>query len=295
MAEQVSSLLVFGSINQDIVLRVPEFPEPGQTLKALSTSRATGGKGANQAAAAALQGTTTRMIGAVGNDPGGSEARSALEAAGVDTSPLLVSDGAATGTAYINVRGDGENTIVVEPGANAVLSGKTADSVFADARWALLSLEVPETEAMEFATRAQRHGVQVALNASPSLTGPLPQGLVDLLIVNEGEISSLAGSAWEQIEDLPTAVGVESVVVTRGGAGVDLFQRGVPVQHVPADAVRVVDTTGCGDAFAGVMMAALTRGAGYQEALRQATSYAGRAAEHPGAMSAYFLISERDA
>ncbi|TLP99752.1 ribokinase [Nesterenkonia salmonea] len=290
MMEESPTLLVFGSINQDIVLRVPEFPEPGQTLKALSASRATGGKGANQAAAASLQGTPTRMIGAVGNDSGGAEARAALESAGVDTSSLMVSDDAATGTAYINVRGDGENTIVVEPGANAALSGRTAENVFADARWALLSLEVPESAALEFATRAQRLGVRVALNASPNLSGPLPEGLVDLLIVNTVEISSLAGSAWQQIEDLPAAVGVESVVVTRGGAGADLFQRGEPVQHVPAEAVKVVDTTGCGDAFAGVMMAALTQGAQYQDALRQATSFAGRAAEHPGAMSAYFRI-----
>jgi ribokinase len=292
MTQEASALLVYGSVNQDIVLRVSEFPEPGQTVTALTVSRATGGKGANQAVAAALQGTVTRMIGAIGDDSGGTEARALLESAGVETAQLRVCADAVTGTAYINVRTDGENTIVVESGANAELIGQTpGEDVFAGAGWLLLSLEVPEAEALRFASRARLHGVKVALNASPTLVGPLAEGLVDLLIVNEVEISGLAGHAWEQTEDLAATVGVESVVVTRGGAGVDLFRRGEQVLHVPAEPAEVVDTTGCGDAFAGVMLAALARGAGYQEALSQATTFAGRAAEHPGAMSAYFQIS----
>jgi ribokinase len=291
MAEEASPLLVFGSVNQDIVLRVAEFPEPGQTVTALTVSRATGGKGANQAVAAALQGTVTRMIGAIGDDSGGTAAKASLESAGVDTAQLRVCADASTGTAYINVRTDGENTIVVESGANAELTGQTpGEGVFAGAGWVLLSLEVPEAEALRFAARAKLHGVKVALNASPTLAGRIAEGLVDLLIVNEVEISGLAGHAWEQTEDLAAAVGVESVVVTRGGAGVHLYRRGEQVLHVPAEPAQVVDTTGCGDAFAGVMLAALARGAGYQEALSQATTFAGRAAEHPGAMSAYFQI-----
>jgi ribokinase len=291
MAEEASALLVFGSVNQDIVLRVAEFPEPGQTVTALTVSRATGGKGANQAVAAALQGTVTRMIGAIGEDSGGTAAKASLESAGVDTAQLRVCADASTGTAYINVRTDGENTIVVESGANAELTGQTpGEGVFAGAGWVLLSLEVPEAEALRFAARAKLHGVKVALNASPTLAGRIAEGLVDLLIVNEVEISGLAGHAWEQTEDLAAAVGVESVVVTRGGAGVHLYRRGEQVLHVPAEPAQVVDTTGCGDAFAGVMLAALARGAGYQEALSQATTFAGRAAEHPGAMSAYFQI-----
>ncbi|RJN32680.1 PfkB family carbohydrate kinase [Nesterenkonia natronophila] len=292
MTEEASKLLVFGSVNQDIVLRVSEFPEPGETVTALTVSRATGGKGANQAAAAALQGTVTRMIGAIGDDSGGAEARASLESAGVDTAQLWVCPDVGTGTAYINVRTDGENTIVVESGANAELSGQTpGDDVFAGAGWLLLSLEVPEGEALRFAARAKGRGVKVALNASPTLAEPLTEGLVDLLIVNEVEISGLAGFGWEQTADLATAVGVDSVVVTRGGAGVHLYRRGQPVLHVPAEPAKVVDTTGCGDAFAGVMVAALARGAGYQDALSQATGFAGRAAEHPGAMAAYFQIS----
>jgi ribokinase len=291
MAEEASALLVFGSVNQDIVLRVAEFPEPGQTVTALTVSRATGGKGANQAVAAALQGTVTRMIGAIGDDSGGTAAKASLESAGVDTAQLRVCADASTGTAYINVRTDGENTIVVESGANVELTGQTpGEGIFAGAGWVLLSLEVPEAEALRFAARAKLHGVKVALNASPTLAGRIAEGLVDLLIVNEVEISGLAGHAWEQTEDLAAAVGVESVVVTRGGAGVHLYRRGEQVLHVPAEPAQVVDTTGCGDAFAGVMLAALARGAGYQEALSQATTFAGRAAEHPGAMSAYFQI-----
>ncbi|WP_166429983.1 PfkB family carbohydrate kinase [Nesterenkonia sphaerica] len=247
MTAATPALVVFGSVNQDVMLQVSEFPEPGQTVTARAVTRATGGKGANQAVAAALQGTATRMIGAVGDDAGGTAARAALQAAGVQTAELRRCAGAATGTAYISVRTDGENTIVVEPGANAQLSAADpSEESLAGARWALLSLEVPEAEAFRFAARAKAYGVQVALNASPALEGSLPEGLIDVLIVNEVEILDIAGAGWKQTADLAAAVGVQAVVVTRGGEGVDLFRRGQLPLHQPAEPAQVQDTTGCG-------------------------------------------------
>lgn len=293
-ASPSGDLLVFGSINQDIALSVAAFPAPGQTLKASGSARATGGKGANQAAAAALAGAEVHMIGAVGDDSAGNAARQALKTVGVDTSLIRTEAGAPTGAAYICVRSDGENTIVVDPGANTADSvADVADEVFAEAAWCLLSLEIPEEQAMTFAHRARANGVKVALNASPVLNRPLEQGLVDVLIVNELEAAAVAGDEWPSSGDIAERLGVDAVVVTQGGAGAQVLQRGAQAFHIPAERVTVRDTTGCGDAFAGVMVAALTRGAPYAEAVTEATKFAGHAAEHQGAMASYVEVVRR--
>lgn len=289
LASGALELLVFGSINHDVMLEVPQFPTPGETLKATGSAQAIGGKGANQAAAAGLYGAATRMIGALGKDDAGRQAKQALRSAQVDTAAVAELPGVPTGTAYICVRTDGENTIVVDPGANDGLqSAHAEDGIFSSAGWCLLSLEIPQQEALFFAQRARQHGVKVALNASPRLEDELPAGLVDVLIVNEVEAAALVGPEWAQLEDLAQQVGVEAVILTQGGSGALIYERGAAVRHVPADQVQVRDTTGCGDAFAGVMVAALSRGSDYLQAVQQASTLAGRAAEHPGAMASYF-------
>lgn len=284
-------MLVYGSINEDIALQVSVFPSPGQTLKAHGSTRATGGKGANQAAAAALHGARVHMIGAVGHDPAGAAARLDLDTAGADTTLVRTEPTLATGTAYIYVRSDGENTIVVDPGANTKEAvEEIPEEVFEEARWCLLSLEVPEDQAMRFAAQARAHGVKVALNASPGLDAALEKDLVDVLIVNEGEAGAIAGEGWRELGDIADHLGVEAVVVTQGGDGATVFQRDAAAVQVPAERVKVRDTTGCGDAFAGVMVAALTDGCSYADAIGQAARFAGRAAEHHGAMAAYFEL-----
>ncbi len=288
-------LLVFGSINQDVLLSVEQFPEPGQTLMASGSQRAVGGKGANQAIAAGLAGAQTRMIGAVGRDGGGDEALRALEAAGVGTELVQRPQEVPTGTAHIFVRRDGENTIVVDPGANHALDAQeAADAALvpasegtSDAGWVLLSLEVPEQEAFSFAAAAGAAGMQIALNASPLLAGGLSEGAVDLLIVNGVEAAAVAGPDWAQSPDLAEQLGVEAVVVTQGGEGVRIDQRGTQPLHVPSLPVTVRDTTGCGDAFAGVLMSRLCRGDGLPEAAALAARYAGRVAEFSGASASY--------
>lgn len=293
MTHASEPLLVFGSINQDIVLSVEHFPEPGQTLMASGTQTAIGGKGANQAIAAALAGARTQMIGAVGQDGGGTEALAALEGAGVGTALIQRPADIPTGTAYISVRGDGENTIVVDPGANHAVRTQAAEEALAvqpeipDAGWVLLSLEVPECEAFGFAASARARGMRTALNASPLLQDGLPEGAVDLLIVNEVEAAAVAGSDWAQSPNLADQLAMEAVVVTQGGAGVRVDERGADPAHIPAISVTVRDTTGCGDAFAGVLMSRLCRGETLPDAAAAAARCAGHVAEFSGASATY--------
>ncbi len=292
MTHASAPLLVFGSINQDIVLSVDQFPEPGQTLMASGTQTAIGGKGANQAIAAALAGAHTQMVGAVGQDGGGTEALAALESAGVGTALIQRPADIPTGTAYICVRGDGENTIVVDPGANHAVRAQQAEEALAiqeisGAGWVLLSLEVPEREAFSFAASARARGMRAALNASPLLQDGLPEGAVDLLIVNEVEAAAVAGSDWAQSPNLADQLAMQAVVVTQGGAGVRVDERGTEPVHIPAISVTVRDTTGCGDAFAGVLMSRLCRGESLPDAAAAAARYAGHVAELSGASASY--------
>lgn len=286
MAHSSDPLLVFGSINQDIVLSVEQFPEPGQTLMASGSQKAIGGKGANQAIAAGLAGAHAQMLGAVGQDGGGSEALHSLEAAGVGTQYVQQPAEVPTGTAHIFVRRDGENTIVVDPGANHALRAAAAEQSLAGSGWVLLSLEVPEEEAFAFAASAAAAGMRIALNASPLVKAGLPDGLIDLLIVNEVEAAAVA-AGWDGASNLADQLGVEAVVITQGGDGVRIDERGADSVHIPAIPVTVRDTTGCGDAFAGVLMSRLCAGQSLPEAAAVAARYAGHVAELSGASASY--------
>lgn len=286
MTHSSNPLLVFGSINQDIVLSVEQFPEPGQTLMASGSQKTIGGKGANQAIAAALSGARTQMLGAVGQDGGGDEALRSLEAAGVGTRYVQQPAEVPTGTAHIFVRRDGENTIVVDPGANHVIRAAEAEQSVTGSGWALLSLEVPEEEAFAFAAVAAAAGMRTALNASPLLKAGLPEGLIDLLIVNEVEAAAVS-AGWDGSSNLADQLGVQAVVITQGGDGVRIDERGASPVHIPAIPVTVRDTTGCGDAFAGVLMSRLCEGEPLPEAAAVAARYAGHVAEFSGASVSY--------
>lgn len=281
-------MMVFGSINEDKVLEVQEFPAPGQTVLADNSDTCIGGKGANQAIAAALHGTETLMVGAVGDDSSGETARKVLEDSRVQTTLLESVDNTPTGTAYIYVRGDGENTIVVDRGANIKARGDSLERYAGkNPAWILMSLEVPEDQAMLFARHAKSTGSKVAINASPRLETPIDPSVIDALIVNESEIELIAGPGWVDSKNIADSLSIEAVIITQGARGTRVDIAGSASFHVDAIKVHPVDTTGCGDAFAGVLIGELCSGSSYADAVHVATVYAGHVAEFPGASTSY--------
>ena len=282
------SVAVVGSLNLDLVIRVAELPGPGETVSGGDLFRNPGGKGANQAVAAARLGRRVAMVGCVGDDQAGHELLASLEAAGVDGSRVRVVEGVPSGTACITVSEDGENQIVVSPGANARL---TPDDVAAaaavrSAAVTLLQLEVPlET----VAAAARTAGGRVVLNPAPVRALPAELlGRIDVLVPNRVELARLAGGpvprTVEQAAELAGRLGGRAVVVTLGADGALVVEDG-RAGHVPAVPVRPVDTTAAGDAFCGGLADALAGGAGLQEAARRAVRVAAAACLRPGAQA----------
>ncbi len=269
-------IVVFGSLNMDLVIQAPRHPRPGETLTGGPFRTIPGGKGANQAVAAARMGGQVTMIGAVGVDGFGDELIANLAAAGVDTSRIDRSP-EATGLALITVSESGENTIVLAPGANGTVSVKTAwenEDVIAAADALLLQLEVPLSAVLAAAQIAGRHRVPVILNPAP--TRPLPAELlrhVSYLIPNEHEAALLAGLPTGAVEEAARAatalrkMGVGQVIVTLGERGALLCGDNVPTV-MSSFPVQAVDTTAAGDAFLAAFAVALTEGKSAVEAVR---------------------------
>jgi len=272
----LADIVIVGSLNMDLVVRAPHFPKPGETLTGESFATFPGGKGANQAAACALLGADTAMIGRVGKDAFGDRLCAGLRTLGVDTAHVSLDVGAPTGTAVIVVDADGENAIVVVPGANGRLDANdvlAAEGLLSSASCMVAQLEVPLEPIGDAAAIVHRAGGRVVLNVAPAqpLPGELLQ-LVDDLILNETEASFLSSvtvhdsaSATEAAR-LLRASGPSCVVVTLGGQGA-LLVDGEGPWACPAKAVRVVDTTAAGDAFVGAWASALTRGEDRRSAL----------------------------
>ncbi len=253
----------------DTVLTVASLPKPGQTVLATSIRTTPGGKGGNQAVAAARAGAQVRFIGAVGDDEAGVCLRRHLGENGVGTAALITVAG-PSGTAVVTVNAAGENTIVVAPGANADLrmEATRADVIIADCQVLLLQLEIPPATAVAAATRARAAGAIVMVNASPAgadLTALAK--LTDVVVVNEAEA---ADWVWP----------VEHRVITRGAQGARYIGVDGTVD-VPAPAVQAVDTSGAGDVFAGVLAAHWV--AGRDSALRRACAAGALATLVPGA------------
>jgi len=287
--QDAQAVAVVGSLNLDLVVRVARPPGPGETVTGSDVFRNPGGKGANQAVAAARLGRRVAMVGCVGDDAAGRELLGSLADAEVDTARVRVVDGVPSGTAFITVGDDGENQIVVSPGANARLTAAdvaAAGAALAAAAVTLLQLEVP-LEAVAAAAGAA--GGRVVLNPAP--VRDLPEDLlakVDVLVPNRVELAQLAGAGVpETVEDAATLAGrlpARAVVVTLGGDGALVVEDG-RVGHVPAVPVRPVDTTAAGDAFCGGLADALAGGAGLQEAARRAVRVAAAACLRPGAQA----------
>ena len=267
---------VLGSINLDVVQRVARLPRPGETVLSLGAARFLGGKGANQAVASARAGAATRLFGAVGEDADGADLLARLAAEGVDVGGVARIAGVPTGAAYISVSAQGENQIVVAPGANAAV-GEAA--VPGDVTVLLAQLEIPVPVVAAAFRQARASGRLTVLNAAPALAeaaGMLE--LVDVLVVNETELAVLAGlaEAPQDAEGCAAAargLGPATVIVTRGGAGVLTVTAARAVDQ-PALKAEVVDTTGAGDCFCGVLAARLSAGAALQEAVAGANAAA---------------------
>ena len=281
-------IVVFGSINLDLVARVPRIPAPGETIGGRSLATLPGGKGANQALAARHAGADVTLVGAVGRDGFAAAALANLAASGVDLARVAAVD-APTGVALINVDDRGENAITVVPGANALVrADHVPDDLLAPGGTLLMQLEVPLAEVVALARRAHARGATVVLNAAPAL--PLPAALIsdlDVLVVNEHEAAACA-RAW-QLPEAPSGFvagaterfGLD-VVLTMGARGA-LTQVGGDVVRAAPPAVEVVDTTGAGDAITGALAAALDRGSGLATALTEGVQAGALACTHAGA------------
>lgn len=269
----MAGVFVVGSINQDFVLKVERRPEPGETVTGAELALFPGGKGGNQAIAAARLGADVAILGRVGEDPFGRELVVNLRDNGVDTSRVEAVTDVPTGSAFITVTPDGENAIVVSPGANRRFGPaevRAASEDLRKARLLLAQLEV-EVEAVEMAAyTVAGNGGRVLLNLAPprEVSGDLLR-LSDPLVVNEHEAAFLLGEDAQTPEESAGKLldlGPPSAVVTLGGAGAILATENSS-RHFPAPEVQVVDTTGAGDAFVGALAAKLAEGTLLEEAV----------------------------
>ena len=253
-------VVVVGSVNADLVVRVPRLPAPGETVLDGTFHRGGGGKGANQASAAARLGARTVLVGCVGSDDLGRDARADLESSGVDVT--FVAEGTEpTGVALILVDAAGENLIGVADGANLEVTAshvvEAVGSVPGGPAVVLAGLEVPDEAVFAAARTARERGFPFVLNPAPAK--PVPPELVALCDVLTPNRTEIGGLGFDSPEELLVA-GAGAVVVTLGAGGVEVHRPGGRIDGVPAFPVGAVDTTGAGDAFSGALAWAIARG-----------------------------------
>ncbi|MFJ4573476.1 ribokinase [Streptomyces sp. NPDC088846] len=293
----MTGIAVLGSTNMDLVAYAARAPERGETVTGREFRTVPGGKGANQAVAAARAGGEVTMIGAVGDDAYGTVLRSTLEHAGVDTDLLHTAEG-PSGTAHIVVDDTGSNSIVVIPGANGTVTalGPGEMAAIAGADLLLLQLELPLSAVAEGARVAHAQGVRTILAPSPAQ--PLPSELldcVDLLIPNEHEAAALTGASDPRAAAQILLSQVPAVVLTLGPKGCLYAARGGEPVLFPAPEVTAVDTTGAGDTFVGTLAVALGERRPVPESLAWASSAAALCVQRPGASTSMPYRGEIDA
>jgi len=280
----VTGVVVLGSANMDLVVRQPRRAEPGETLFGTDFSTGPGGKGLNQAIAAARAGASVRFIGAVGTDAFAERLRDRLVADGVDVEGLRTVPG-ATGIAQITVTDDGQNTIVVVPAANADRAFSVDDrATVAAASHLVVQLERP-IELLEVALRHARDaGVTTVLTPAPARAGlDALLDLADVLVPNEGEAMMLSGRDDAESAAIELSRRAGTVIVTLGERGALVARGGAVVRHVGARPARAVDTTAAGDTFVGVLVAWLADGRSLDEALEAAVAGAAITVTRAGA------------
>lgn len=282
------TIVVVGSLNMDLVVRTPRHPQPGETVIGSNFQTFPGGKGANQAVAAARLGARVHLVGRVGVDAFGHTLLATAQEHGVDTTFVQRDPTAPTGVALITLDSYGQNTIVVAPGANMQVTEADvlrAESVLATADMLLMQLECPLEVVIAAARLAHHHGVPVVLNPAPGRSLPVDLlALVDFLIPNQLELQALA----EGEADLHTAIrylqqrGARNVVVTLAEAGAVLAETD-QIIHEPAFEVPVVDTVAAGDAFVAAFCVASASGKSPQEAVRWGNAAGALAVTREGA------------
>ena len=331
-----ASVIVCGSLNMDLVARVDHLPRPGETVVGASLQRLPGGKGLNQAVAAARMGAAVAMVGARGDDADGATLAALLASEGIDTRDLRVRDPRAmpdahTGLAQVIVAADGENSIVVHGGANLTLTAEEVRAAFAvpssatsgqeasspteppqagppqaaGVRVALAQLETPLVAVSAFFEAARDAGVRTILNPAPAIDDALPLlADADLVVLNETELAIFSaavareagadGSRPARPADAAMMLlqgRCQAVIVTLGAEGVWLVT-GEDAVHFPAPAVTVVDTTGAGDCFCGVLAAGLAQGLDLEAAIARAVAAASLSVTRSGAAPAMPRTSE---
>lgn len=298
-----AGVVVVGSANVDLMVTVERRPDAGETVSGSDLVRHAGGKGANQAAAAARLGARTALLGRVGEDTDGEFVLAALREAGVDTNLVRV-DQTATGTALILVDTDGDNSIVVSAGANARVDVPQVEAAAAVLRTAAVVVAQLEISMASVSAAAELLGASTRLILNPSPARSLPAALLlrcDPLVVNEHEARIVLGDgAPDEPSDQVRALldrGARSVVITLGGRGCVAGQQSTvggaaEVIRLPGHDVRVVDTTGAGDAFTGALAAWLATGGSLRDAVDFATRAGALAVQHEGAQPAYAAFAE---
>lgn len=281
-------IVVIGSINMDLVMKVKRLPEKGETLTAQSYITVPGGKGANQAVAAARLGAEVLMIGALGNDGFGEDLLQKLIEEGVGTDGIRRVEG-PTGNALITVDENGDNTILVYPGANQEVTPawvQQQESIIEKADWVMLQLEIPMNSVVEAARLAKKRNKKVLLNPAPAAA--LPEeliSLVDVITPNETELALLSGS-----DDIATGAelllqrGISTVVVTLGDKGSVAYTVSTSITAPPFK-VKAVDTTAAGDTFNAALITAIGQGKKLEDALIYANAAGGLATTKMGAQS----------
>ncbi|WBU36952.1 ribokinase [Homoserinibacter sp. YIM 151385] len=291
------TVVVLGSANMDLVVRQPRLPEPGETMFGSGFQTVAGGKGLNQAVAAARAGAPVAFAGAVGADANGAELRAVLEGEGIATAALAELD-APTGIAAISVLDDGENSIVVVSGANAEVAAldDAAREAIRGASHLVMQFELPQSALLEGARLARELGAVTVLTPAPALDpvdGLLE--LVDILVPNGGEARALSGADDDAEAARILSGRVGTVVVTRGGEGALVARGGEIVHEVAPVRVEPVDTTGAGDTFVGVLVAGLADGLELEPALARAAAGAAVSVTRAGATSSMPSRDEIDA
>ena len=292
-----AGIAMVGSANMDIVFSVDRIPQPGETLLADSTAKYPGGKGLNQAVAAARAGAATTFVGALGTDDSGDELAATMADAGIDSS-LVRRSTAPSGQAFIVVADNAENTIIVASGANGGVTGLTdaEHGAIASASVLLMQLELPIEVVIEAAQLAHESGTTVMLNAAPARE--LPASLVDALdylIVNQHEACLIGGTDDLAETSRRLASRVNRLIVTLGADGSVLYDGGIEVARVPARNVTAIDTTGAGDTYCGAFAAAIEEGQEFAQAAKFATAAAALSVQALGAVPSIPARSRIDA
>jgi ribokinase len=300
----LSRVVVAGSINIDLVAEVERFPRAGETVLGRDLRRFPGGKGANQAVAAARLGALTELIGAVGEDAFGTEMLAFLATMGVDCRAVVSRRNTPTGTALISVC-NGENSIVVVPGANASVTPASMAAIdFRAGDVLLCQLEIPIDTVAAAISRANASRAIAILNAAPALMdATMACKVCDILVVNEVELAAFAGVRVDADDAFEAIAGISSRLRAKAGQViiVTLGQRGAVVSlpdrwiHEPGRHVDVVDTTGAGDCFCGALGASLARGASMEAAVKFANAAASICVQRRGAGPAMPTLSEVEA